>query len=44
MDAWGILILLAGVGLIMLGITGKAENVLNGARVKSGSPTKAPVT
>ena len=41
MNAWGILILLAGVLLLMLGITGKAETVLNGARVRSGNPAKA---
>ena len=41
MNAWGVLILLAGVLLVMLGVTGKAESVLNGARVKSGSPAKA---
>jgi hypothetical protein len=40
-DGWGILILLAGVVFILLGVTGKAESVLNGARTKSGSPAKA---
>jgi hypothetical protein len=40
-NAWGVFILLAGVLLVMLGITGKAGTVLNGARTKSGSPTKA---
>jgi hypothetical protein len=40
-DAWGVLILLAGVVILLLGITGKAETVLNGARVKSGNPAKS---
>jgi len=39
-DAWGILILAVGVVLVLLGITGRADNVLNGARVKSGNPKK----
>lgn len=41
MNAWGLLILGAGLLLLMLGITGKAGSVLNGARVKSGSPAKS---
>lgn len=40
MNAWGIFILLAGGLLILLGITGKADQVLNGARTKSGAPVK----
>lgn len=41
MDAWGVLILLAGIVLLLLGITGKADAVLNGARVKSGNAAKS---
>lgn len=41
MDAWGILILLVGVVLLLLGVTGKADSVLNGARTKAGAPTKS---
>ena len=41
MNAWGLFILAAGVLLVLLGITNKAEDVLNGARVKSGNPAKA---
>ena len=41
MNAWGVLILLAGVLFVFLGITGKADNVLNGARTKSGNPAKS---
>ena len=41
MDAWGVLIFLAGLALVLLGITGKADAVLNGARVKSGNPAKS---
>jgi hypothetical protein len=40
-NAWGILILLAGALLILLGITGRADDVLNGVRAKSGNPTKS---
>lgn len=40
MDAWGILILVVGLILVVLGITGKAGDVLNGARTKAGAPTK----
>lgn len=40
MDAWGVLIALVGVVLVILGITGKAGSVLNGARTKAGAPTK----
>lgn len=40
MNAWGLLILAAGAILVLLGITGQGENVLNGARVKSGNPKK----
>jgi len=41
MNAWGLFILGAGVLFVLLGITGKAGTVLNGARTKSGAPTKA---
>lgn len=41
MNAWGLMILAVGVLLILLGITGRAGDVLNGARTKSGNPTKA---
>jgi hypothetical protein len=41
LNAWGLLILAAGALLVLLGITGKADNVLNGARLKSGNPTKS---
>lgn len=40
-DSWGVLILLVGVTLVILGITGKAGDVLNGARTKAGAPTKS---
>jgi hypothetical protein len=40
-DSWGLILLAAGALLILLGITGRAESVLNGARVKSGNPAKA---
>jgi hypothetical protein len=40
-NAWGILIVLTGALLILLGITGKAGDVLNGARTKTGNPTKS---
>jgi hypothetical protein len=40
-NSWGLFILGAGLLIVMLGITGKADSVLNGARKKSGSPTKA---
>lgn len=42
MNAWGIFILLAGVLFVFLGITGKAESVLNHARIQTGNPVKAP--
>jgi hypothetical protein len=40
-NAWGLLILAAGALLVLLGVTGKADNVLNGARKKSGNPIKS---
>jgi hypothetical protein len=40
-NAWGIFILLAGVLLVLLGLTGQADTVLNGARTKSGNVTKS---
>jgi hypothetical protein len=40
-NAWGLLIVIVGGVLVLLGITGKADSVLNGARVKSGNPKKA---
>lgn len=40
MNSWGILILAAGALLVLLGITGRAGVVLNGARAKSGNPEK----
>jgi len=40
-NGWGVLILLAGAVLVLLGITGKADSVLNGVRTKSGNPTKS---
>lgn len=40
-DAWGVLILLVGIVLVLIGITGRAGDVLNGARTKSGNPTKS---
>lgn len=41
MNSWGLFILGAGALLVLLGITGKADNVLNGARKKSGNPAKS---
>jgi hypothetical protein len=40
-NSYGLLILAAGALLILLGVTGKAGSVLNGARLKSGNPTKS---
>jgi hypothetical protein len=40
-DAWGVAIALIGVFLVILGITGKGGDVLNGARTKAGAPTKS---
>jgi hypothetical protein len=39
MNAWGLFIVAVGGLLLILGLTGKAGSVLNGARVKSGNPT-----
>jgi hypothetical protein len=39
-NAWGLAILAAGILFVLLGVTGKADGVLNGARTKSGAPTK----
>lgn len=41
MDAFGVVIILVALLLILLGITNQAENVLNGVRGKTGNPMKA---
>ena len=40
MNAWGLAIVLLGALAVFLGITGKGEDVINGARSKSGNPVK----
>ena len=41
MNAWGLLILLAGLFLVFMGITGRAGAALNGVRTRTGNPPKA---
>lgn len=39
MNAWGLFIILVGAVILLLGITGKGGQVLNGVRVRSGNPS-----